>query len=578
MAQVQAGPRLSVAVLAATALLLLPGLGWLDADAPDEPRALQIAEELRSFEHGASGLVVLHLNGEAYDQKPPLYYWLAAAAGAMTGRVTELAARLPSALAGLSVVGLTLVLGTRMLGSGTGVLAAAILATVFTFTHLARRVQLDVLLTAFELAALTSFWWLDRGLGPARRQQLLLHAALGLAVLTKGPVGFLLPALTIGAYLLWERRPRDLRRAFPLWGLALSLLPGLLWVGAAGALAPPGFLAGAVGENLVGRFFAGTSHARPIHYYLWNFPLAFLPWTLAWPAVWVVGRNTIFARDGDESAQRAWRFLLAGVAVAVAFFSLSSGKRGLYLLPIFPATALLVADALLCWLGGRVRVPRAFAVGAWLVIALLFGVGGLAVAAGLGHAVGVSPERLAELRAPLLVAFGCGLVGIAFASTAAGVLAVRNRVPAVAYPGFAAGTLAAVELAVFLLLLPALEPITTLRPTAQAAAALTPEAGRIGLLGSRSMVGGIAYYGERRVAELRTPEDVDRFFAAGGRAVVLKAKKLDRLGASVEVVHRARSGERALVVVTPDSPAGVGEATGTPPTRNHVPEPIPGLE
>ena len=172
MPQVQAGPRLSLAVLAATACLLLPGLGWIDADAPDEPRALQIAEELRSFEHGPTGVVLLHLNGEVYDQKPPLYYWLAAATGVPTGRVSEFGARLPSALAGLVAVGLTLLLGTRMLGSGTGVLAAAILATVFSFAYLARRVQLDVLLTAFELAALTSFWWLDRGLGPVRRQQL----------------------------------------------------------------------------------------------------------------------------------------------------------------------------------------------------------------------------------------------------------------------------------------------------------------------------------------------------------------------------------------------------------------------
>jgi 4-amino-4-deoxy-L-arabinose transferase-like glycosyltransferase len=581
MAQVQAGPRLSLAVLAAAALLLLPGLGWLDADAPDEPRALQIAEELRSMEHGPAGLVVLHLNGEVYDQKPPLYYWLAAATGVPTGRVSEFGARLPSALAGLVAIGLTLVLGTRMLGSGTGVLAAAILATVFNYAYLARRVQFDVLLTAFELAALASFWWLDRGLGPRRRQLLLLHLALGLAVLTKGPVGFLLPAFTIGAYLLWERRPGDLRRAFPVWGLALSLLPALVWLLAADALAPTGFLAGAVGENLFGRFFAGTSHARPFYYYLWNFPVAFLPWTLAWPAIWIVGRREIFGSDGDESAQRAWRFLLAGIAASLVFFSLSSGKRGLYLVPIFPATALLLADALLVWLAGRARVPRVFAAGAWGVIALLLGSGAIAGAAGMGHPIGVPAEWVAQLRAPLLVAFGCGLMGIAFAAIAAGVLGVRNRVPVTVFPGFAAGTVAAVELAVFLLLLPALEPVTSLRPTAQAAAAVTPEAGRIGLLGSRSMVGGIAYYGGRRVAELRTPEEVERFFEAGGRAVVLKAKKLERLGASVEVVHRVRSGDRALVVVTQrsDAAARLGEAPGAPPmATSHVPEPIPGLE
>jgi 4-amino-4-deoxy-L-arabinose transferase-like glycosyltransferase len=548
---IQAGPRWRALVLAAAAALLLAGLGRLDADAPDEPRALQIAEELRSFEHGAAGLVVLHLNGEVYTQKPPLYYWLAALAGAPTGRVTEWAARLPSALAGICVVGLTLLLGTRLLGSGAGVLGAALLLSTWEFAYLARRVQFDVLLTAFELAALASFWWLDRGMGSARRHQLVLHGALGLAVLTKGPVGFLIPALTIVAFLLWERRPRDIRRAFPLWGLVLSLGPGLLWLAAATHLTPSGYAATAVGENVIGRFFSGTSHARPFWYYLWSFPVHFLPWTLAWPVVFLVGRRSIFAPGGDESQARAWRFLLAGIATSLAFFSVSAGKRSLYLLPVYPATALLCADALLRWLSGRPRLPRAFWVGAGLVLALLLALAAEAIGAGLGRPFWLDAERLAELRLPYLLAFGCGLLGVALAGFAAGWLWVRNRVPAYVFPGLAAATVAAVELTVFLLLLPALEPTQTLRPTAEAAGQHTPADARIGVLGSRSLVGGLNYYGRRRVEVLRTPEDVERFFGEGGRALVLKRKKLERLTVPVEIVHKARSGKRELIVVTP---------------------------
>jgi 4-amino-4-deoxy-L-arabinose transferase-like glycosyltransferase len=548
-------------VLVTAAVLLLAGLGKLDADAPDEPRALQIAEELRSGEHGVTGLVVLHLNGEVYTQKPPLYYWLAALAGTPAGHVSELAARLPSALAGLFVVWLTLLLGTRMLGSGAGVLGAAILLTAYEFPYLARRVQFDVLLTAFELTALASFWWLDRGIGSRRRHQLVLHLALGLAVLTKGPVGFLIPALTILAFLLWERRPREIAKAFPLWGLLLSLLPGVLWIAAATALAPEGFAGTAVGENLIGRFFAGTSHARPFWYYLWNFPLHFLPWAFAWPVVWAVARGSVFAPGGDgtaldingrmDSTQRAWRFLLAGVATSLVFFSISAGKRSLYLLPVFPAAALLSADALLRWLAGRTRVPRVLGASTAVLLALLFTVGVEAIAAGLGHPLLVPKERLAELRAPFLLAFGCGLVGVALAGMAAGLLWVRNRVPSYGFPGLVAGTVAAVELAFFGLLLPALEPLQTLRPTAVAAREHTPPGQRIGLLGSDSMVGGLNYYGERRVTVLRTPEAVERFFAEGGGALVLKRKKLERLTVPVEIVHRTRSGGRELLVVTP---------------------------
>jgi 4-amino-4-deoxy-L-arabinose transferase-like glycosyltransferase len=538
-------------VLASAAVLLLTGLSRLDADAPDEPRALQIAEELRSGEHGWRGLLVLHLNGDVYTQKPPLYYWLAAALGTPRERVTEWAARLPSALAGIAVVGLTMLLGTRMLGSGAGVLGGAILLSTWEFAYLARRVQFDVLLTAFELAALASFWWLDRGIGSRRRHQLVLGASLGLAVLTKGPVGFLIPVLTITAFLLCERRLGDLRRALPLPALGLALVPGLLWIGFATALAPAGYASVAIGENLFGRYFAGTSHARPFWYYLWNFPLHFLPWALAWPAVALVARRTIFVPGGDESAQRAWRFLLAGIATSLVFFSVSAGKRSLYLLPIFPATALLCADALLRWLAGRARLPPAFGLASVLVLLVLLAVGAEAIAAGLGHPFVLSEAQLAELRLPFLLAFGCGLVGVALAGLVAGLVWVRNRLPVTLFPSLVAATVAAVELAAFLLLLPALEPTQTLRPTAEAAARLTPEGQRIGLLGGNSSVGSINYYGHRRVAVLSTGEDVERFFAEGGRALVVKRKRLPRLSTPVEVVHSVRSGRRELVVVTP---------------------------
>ena len=69
----------------------------------------------------------------------------------------------------------------------------------------------------------------------------IFHAALGLAVLTKGPVGFLVPVLVICSYLAWEGRLRELARAFPWWGPLLSVAPGVAWIVAATALAPPGF-------------------------------------------------------------------------------------------------------------------------------------------------------------------------------------------------------------------------------------------------------------------------------------------------------------------------------------------------
>ena len=558
MSELQAGPRLRAAVVAAALVLLLTWLGGVDASAPDEPRYLAIAEEMRSWEHGPEGLVVMHLNGEVYTQKPPLYFWMAAALGAPFGHLSEGLARLPSALAGVLCVALTLLLGSRLFGSAVGVLGAALLLTVYSFGHLGRRVQLDVLLAAFELSALLAFWWVDRGLGKRRPWIALMHLALGLGVLTKGPVGFLLPVLTIVAFLGWERRLRDLGRLFPPWALLLSLGPGLLWVGAATALAPSGFADQAIGTNLFGRFFQGTSHARPFYYFLFQFPIEFLPWTLAWPGVYWVGRRRIFAPEGapEERSRRAWRFLLSWVGVSLVFFSISSGKRGLYMVPAFPAAALLCADAFIRGSAGRTALPK---IGSWLTSAfalLAFLVGFEAVAAGLGHSF-VPIERWREMLPALdrgfLVAFGCGLIGVASAGVAAWIVLLRNRAPLLAHAAVAITAVLGIEVAVFALLYPALDPIRSPRPIAEAAAQITAPGKPIGLVGDRALAGGLRYYGQRPIETLRTAEDIAAFLERGGSTLVVKRRKLHRIEAviPVDVVGSARTGSREIVVVVP---------------------------
>jgi 4-amino-4-deoxy-L-arabinose transferase-like glycosyltransferase len=542
-------------VLAAAALLLLAGLDAVDLWAPDEPRYAQVAEELRSGEHGPAGLVLLHLNGEPYTQKPPLWFWLAAGIGAPLGRVTELAARLPSALAGIALVALTGALGTRLLGGGAGLLGAALLLTTFEFAHLSRRAQLDPLLALLETAALAAFFRLDRGLGGRTANLAAMHAALGLAVLVKGPVGFLVPLLVVAFHLVWERRAGQIARVLPPWALLLSLGPGLAWLGAALALAPPGTFGEAVGTNVFGRFFAGTSHERPFYYYLYQFPVDALPWTALWPAVLLAARRHVFVADPalrDPERVRAWRFLLAWVGASFVFFSLSTGKRGLYLLPALPAAALLCADACLRLLEARTRPPRAFAVAAALGATLLTALGAACLAAPW------LPLELPQGFAPLrLAAFGAAALGIAAGAAVAWRLQARHLAPPAARLGIVVAAALGLELAVFLLVYPALDAGKSSRTVALAAARLTDPSQPVGLLGDRALAGGLAYYGQRRVSLLSTPESVERFVAGGGRAIVVQERKLSRVEAvvPVHVVARSREGRRALLVVSPAGPA-----------------------
>jgi 4-amino-4-deoxy-L-arabinose transferase-like glycosyltransferase len=539
-------------LLALASFSCLLGLGR-DLTSPDESRYAQIAEEVRSFEHGVEGLFLLHLNGEAYDQKPPLWFWLAALAGAPGGHVSEPAARLPSALAAIASVLLVMRLGTWLLGRGAGLVAGAILLTTTQFAILAHRASLDALLTAFTTLALAAFWRFDRRLGGRRSSLAWMHLGLGLAVLTKGPVGFLIPLLSIAAYLGWERRLRELGSLLPPWGLVLSLGPGLTWLAAATALAPEGYLASAVGENLFGRFFVGT-HDAPFYFYLKQFPKQFLPWTLAWPVVWWMGRRRVFAPAGDPEAARAWRFLLSWVAATFLFFSLSSGKRGLYLLPAYPAAALLCAHALLLALEGRTALKAR-------TLGVLGATFGLVAAASAGVALLDPPWADVPLRAFAIAIAACAGAAIAIL----GLHARRDLglAPAMALLWLC---LAAGNASAFLWLHPALDAQKSARVLADRAAALAGQGEPIVLFRERSLLGGLAYYSGRRLLALPSRDALREVLARGEAVVVVERKDLAAVEevARLDVRHRIELGDEQFVVAGARPPAVAAGAAPVP--------------
>lgn len=499
-------------VLAGLAALFLftAGLANIDLWAPDEARYAAIAEELRSGRHGPAGLVLLHLDDAPYSQKPPLYFWLAAAFGSASGRVDALAARLPSALAGVACVIGTLWIARRLRWPRpTALLAAALLATSFRFAFTARRAQLDVLLCAFEVLAFAVFVALEgrRASGPASAERpepariALLHAALGAAALVKGPVGWL-PLLVFAVYLAWEGRFSAFRALVPAWSWLLSIGPLLVWIAAATALAPDGFAREAVGTNVFARFFAGSSHARPVYYYAYQLPLDFLPWSLLLPMAAVRLVRTIRSSPErlDRRTQSSARLLASWILLPLAFFSLSAGKRGLYLLPIFPALALACAM-------GAAGATRALD----------------------GTSDGRRPARC----------FSWAIAAVAL-----------------------------VELALALLVLPRFDPEKSPRPIAEAIAARTTQGESVALFGLRPLEGAISYYGARSAHDVASEAEARHFFDAGGRLILLRARDFDRLRATLdlEAAERFRSGDRELVLARrrEDTPVRDAAATTAP--------------
>ncbi|MBU1041575.1 MAG: glycosyltransferase family 39 protein, partial [Proteobacteria bacterium] len=231
-------PWLSLAVLAAlqTAFTL-------------SSRALWFSDEVR-YADAYAGLLrgrwlVLSLNGVAYPDKPPLYFWFLRALDALPGLSDPAVFFLGAAMSGLLMLFATLV-WARALGlkDEAGALAGVILLTAVFFAGLLHYSRMDLLFAALIIAAQAAFCGAfapGKELLRTRLNTLALVLA-GLATLTKGPLGLLFPVLTTGLYLAWRGRAREFFRAQMLPGLAALLALVFSWVAAAYFVQGPDFL------------------------------------------------------------------------------------------------------------------------------------------------------------------------------------------------------------------------------------------------------------------------------------------------------------------------------------------------
>jgi 4-amino-4-deoxy-L-arabinose transferase-like glycosyltransferase len=321
--------------------------------------------------------VVPYLNGQIYFSKPIMIYWLIMSAYKLVG-VSEFAARLPSALLASVSVFLTFAMAKRLKGSRAGILAAVVLASSPLFCTFGRMCLVDMAFTAWLTAALTAtLFTLSRGGG---RQWVWIYVALAAAVLTKGPAAVVMFAGALVFFIAmqrgnWREYARELHILPGLGVVALLSVPWFIAVGLkTGWLWPKVFL---LFENL-GRFDGQTNHRNynPL-FYLWVLAYGLFPWTMIAPAL--VGRVRQTLIDN-----RLVCLLACWVIAVVGAFTLSSTKLQTYILPAFPALAVLFGIAIDAWLAdferGRARrISKPFAIASNVVTA--FGVVSLAVSA-----------------------------------------------------------------------------------------------------------------------------------------------------------------------------------------------------
>jgi 4-amino-4-deoxy-L-arabinose transferase-like glycosyltransferase len=365
--------------------LFLPNLGGPSLWDIDEGNNAEAAREMLE----ADNWRLPTFNYQMRVDKPALLYWLQIFGFRAFG-VGEFAARLPSALASILTVLLTYELGRRMFGAGAGLLAGLVLASTIMFCAAAHFANPDALLTGCAVLAFFVFW-----LGIDGR---LWHGSVGvctgLAVLAKGPVGLLLPTTVIGLYLLQARQLRRLFEPGVLRGcltFGLVALPWYIWVGVDTKFE---FLRGFVGVHNVGRFLSPMEgHGGPAYYYLAAFALGFAPWSLFLiPVCWHAWK----VRREEAAAQSPVRFLCCWIVCYLVFFSIARTKLPNYILPIYPAVALLTGRFLEDWRQG-LAYPPSLCVRASLVGFALLGLGaavGFAAAGGVIPLGRIPPQRL----------------------------------------------------------------------------------------------------------------------------------------------------------------------------------------
>jgi 4-amino-4-deoxy-L-arabinose transferase-like glycosyltransferase len=321
--------------------------GWW---APDEPRYAEVARE--AFNGG--GALVMHLCGEVYPDKPPLLFWIAGALGALTDW-NEAAMRLVSILATLGTALGTGVLARRWWGEREAAMAPGIFLGMALVMELGGRLQIDPLLAFLTTTALVL---LDSPTRSASRVR-LAWLLVGFAMLAKGPVALVVVALVLLAWkwVTGARRSADLPALQPAHptvdrlSILLLFAPVLAWAGAA-ILLEPDLVRPLLFDQHAGRVTSGSAapHARPWYNHLVSVPALVLPWTGLVVAGLVAAGRAARRRPGTDATGGDPGLVRAALwfGVLLVFFSAIPPKRNLYLLPAYPAAALLAARA---WTG-----------------------------------------------------------------------------------------------------------------------------------------------------------------------------------------------------------------------------------
>jgi 4-amino-4-deoxy-L-arabinose transferase-like glycosyltransferase len=364
-----AHPRAVLIVLCL--LLFVPGIASIPPLDRDESRFTQATKQM--IETG--DFIEIRFQEEARNKKPIGIYWMQAiTAGWLTGSPHNSiwAYRIPSVIGGICAVLFAFGLGRRLFDDETALIGAGLLASSLLLVGEAHIAKTDAVLLACVTGAqlLVAHFFIAARQGapqPMVRYSALLGLALGLGILVKGPMILFFVGLTVMALSFWESRWGWIGTMRPMFALAIIVLINVPWLVAIGLVTNFEYFTEAIGQDFLGKTMSGQeSHFGWPGYYLLSLLVGFWPgWLFAAPAViYALARM----REG------AVRFLLAWIVPAWILLELTPTKLPHYVLPIYPALAMMCGAAVMA----GVRESRSFldntpaklgAVG-WLMVTL----------------------------------------------------------------------------------------------------------------------------------------------------------------------------------------------------------------
>lgn len=439
-----------IAILTASAFAFFFGLGRLGFLGPDEPRYAEVAREM----FASGDYISTRLCGCLWFEKPALLYWMSAAGYHLFG-VNEFAARVPTAAAAVATVALVYV-ALRRLGMHSLALASAlVLATSGIFIAYARVATPDMILTAAMTAALLAAFHATRASGRARSiYWALSFLFMAAAVLAKGLVGAVLVVAILGVYLVVAGRPRSLRWRDCLIGIVVFLAVAGSWYGPVTMRHGWAFIEEFFVRHHFQRYTSNEfGHPQPVYFFFVVAVAGMAPWTFF--LIPAIARLRSLKDSRDSLMALMWIWLV----VPLLFFSFSESKLPGYVLPVFPALAVIIGNEVeRVWRGQRSSLLRA---AEWLTGLTLVGMGVGFLVYLRSEAVNVSGWRAALDALPLGIAL-IAVVALAMS---------RNR----AFVASAAGVVISVILAAVILLFPTLKDEVSLKSLSlEAAAALRP--------------------------------------------------------------------------------------------------------